>query len=162
MNPNKKVNSSYEVTTYNGQTTSTNTMTREQAMAINPQSVHYFLSCALGIWGFRAADGNWVEHRGSDWPGLGQVGIRMIQALQLNPAEFLTPTEIADITGRSRLGDNKALSARLMALRKAHGESFKKPHFFLSRRDGGFAIAWNPQSTWMWVERITPTTVVAE
>jgi len=151
---NKNVEASYELTVYNGHTINVNTVTREQALAIEPQSVDHFLSPALGLLGFRTADGQWVEHRAALWPGLGDVGISIIQAIQFNPGEFLSPKLVADITGCYSLHNPKALSARLLALRKVHGESFRQPHFFLSRKAGGFAIAWNPTHTWTLIERI--------
>lgn len=162
MNTNKNIKPRYEVTIYDGQTVTTKTMTREQVMAINPQSVDYFFSTAFGIWGFRTADDEWVEHNAADWPGLGDTCIRIIQAIQLNPGEFLTPQEIADLTGCFTLRDNNALSARFMAIRQVHKESFKKPHFFQSRRAGGYGISWNSEKTWMWIERIAPTAEAAE
>ena len=161
MNP-KNLKSRYEVTTYDAQEISTKPMTREQAMAIKPQSFDYFLSSAFGIWGFRTAEDEWIEHRGGNWPGLGDVCIRIIQDIQFNSPDFLTPPEVADHTGRFKLRNGYALSARLMTIREIHKESFKKPHFFLSRRAGGFAIAWNPEKTWCWVERITPAMGVSE
>jgi hypothetical protein len=159
MNPKRITQPYYECTTYDGHNISTQTLTREQVLAISPQSVDHFLSCALGIWGFRTADGEWIEHRGGDWPGLGDTGIRIIQAIQINPGEFLSPTLIAELTGCSTLRNGYALSARLMALREIHKESFRtsKPHFFLSRRAGGFAVCWNPQRTWCSIDRIPPT-----
>jgi hypothetical protein len=155
MNTNK-IQPCYEVTTYDGQTIIPRTMTRAQALAINPQSYDYFLSLALAIWAFRTAAGEWVEHRGGLWPGLGETGIKIIQAIQINPAEFLSPTDVAELTGCFKLRNGYALSARLMALREIHKESFQKPHFFLSRRAGGFAVCWAPQRTWCTVERIPP------
>jgi len=162
MNTNKKTKTRYEVTIYDGQTVTTKTMTREQVMAINPQSVDYFFSTAFGIWGFRTDENEWIEHSAADWPGLGDVCIKIIQAIQFNPGDFLTPQEIADLTSCFTLRNNNALSARYMAIREAHKEGFRKPHFFLSRRASGYGISWNPECTWMWIERIAPTTEMAE
>jgi len=162
MNLNRNPKPRYEVLAYDGQTITSKTVTHEQVTVINHQSADYFLSPVFGIWAFRTKDDEWIEHRGADWPGLGDVCIRIVQAVQLNPGEFLTPTEIAELTGRPTLRENNALSARLMAIRRAHKESYEKPHFFLSRKAGGFAIAWNPQCAWMWIERIPPAIGVTE
>lgn len=152
----------YEVTTYDGQQITDQTMTRQQVMEINHQSVDYFLSTDFGIWGFRTDEDEWVEHTAGNWPGIGDRCIRIIQALQLNPGEFLTPREIAELTGRFTLRDSNALSARLLKIREAHKESYRKQHFFLSRKAGGYGIAWNPKCTWMWIERIKSTVGVSE
>ena len=155
---NKSPQTRYEVTIYDGQTIVTRTMTREQVMEINPQSFDYFLSAAFGIWAFRTADGDWIEHRGADWPGLGDVCIKIIRAIQITRGEFQTPDDVVDLTGYHTLRNGNALSARLKAIREAHKDSFKSPHFFLSRRAGGFAIAWHHDKSWCWVERIRPAT----
>ena len=147
-------NSRYEKIHYDGKAITTKTITYEQAKAIIPQSADYFQSSAFGILAFRTLDDEWIEHRQGISPGLGDVCLRIIQALQLNPGEFLTPPEIAELTGRDSLRENNVLSARLMAIRKAHKECHSKPHFFLSRRPGGFAVAWNPRCSWIWLERI--------
>lgn len=156
MNPNKNLKPRYEVTIYDGQTITTKTMTHDQVMEINPQSTDHFLSSVFGIWAFRTADDEWIEYRGGDWPQFGDVCIRIVQAIQLNPGEFIDPVLIAELTGRSTLRENNVLSARLMVIRKAHKESFNKPHFFLSRKTGGFGVSWNQERTWCSVERIPP------
>jgi hypothetical protein len=156
MNSKKIIKHRYEVTVYDRQEVTTKSMTRDQVMQINPQSFDYFLSLAFGIWAFRTAEDKWIAHEAADWPGIGNTGIKIIQATQLNPREFLIPAEIAELTGCATLRNSNALSARLKAIREAHKESFKYPNFFLSRRDGGFAIAWNAEKTWAWIERIRP------
>jgi hypothetical protein len=154
---NKDINKPrYEVMIYDGQTITTKTMTREQVMELNPQAVDYFLSMAFGILGFRTNEDEWIQFNNADWSGLGDVCIKIIQAILLNPGEFLKPQEIADLTDCFTLRNPNALSARLMAIRKVHKESYRKPRFFLSRKTGGFAIAFNPQCSWMWIERIPP------
>lgn len=144
----------YECTTYDGQQIATRTATREQIAGIDYRRYDYVMSKVLGIWGYLTADGEWIEHTNGDWPGIGTVCVRVIQTQQLNPGEFLLPSEISYITGYASLQDCNALSARLRAIREAHGESFKKPNFFLSKRTDGFGIAWNAQKSWMWLEKI--------
>ena len=109
MNTDKSIKPRYEFITYDGQTITSRTITRQQVGAISPQSVDYFLSPAFGIWGFRTKTGEWIEHCDGDWQGIGDTCIKIIQALQLNPGEFLTPVEIADLTGffSLRNGANK-------------------------------------------------------
>jgi len=154
MNTHSLNTTRYEVTIYDTQEATTRTMTRKQIMELNPQMVDYFLSVTLGIWAFRTADDRWVVHRDGIWPGLGNTGLKIVQATQLNVPEFVTPKEIAAITGYSTLRENNALSARWKAIRAAHEESFTRPNFWLSRRAGGFGLAWNPLKTFCWVERI--------
>jgi len=162
MNPNQGIEPRYQVTIYDGNPIVTKTTTRGQAMAINRQSVDHFLSTSFGVWAFRTAQDEWIEHPDADWPGFGGVCIKIVQALQLNPGEFLSPSEIAELTGFHTLRNPNALAARLMAIREAHRESFPQPRFFLSRRAGGYGIAWNPQCSWIWIERIAPVPKITQ
>lgn len=157
MNTNKKMDQRYEFITYDGQTIDTKVMTRQQVGAINHQSFDYFLSAAFGIWGFRTKSGEWIERCDGDWQGIGDTCLKIIQALQLNPGEFLSPKEVAELAGYSSLRNGNTLSARLMAIREAHKETYKNHNFFRSRRAGGYGISWNSKKTWAWVERIRPT-----
>ena len=157
MNTDKSIKPRYEFIAYDGQTINNRTMTRQQVGAINPQSFDYFLSTAFGIWGFRTKSGEWIEYCNGDWQGIGTTCIKIIQALQINPGEFLSPAEIVGLTGYHSLRNSNTLSARLMAIREAHKETHKNRNFFRSRRAGGYGIAWNSKKTWAWVERIRPT-----
>ena len=149
----------YEVTAYDGQEVATRTVTRQQLAQIQEQNYDYFFSKTLGRWAYRNPDGQWIVHEHAVWPGIGETCIRVIQAVQLNPGEFQNPDDIAELTGFDTLRSHNALSARLKAIREAHGESHRHPNFFLSRRGGGYGIAWNPLKTWCWVERIRPGAV---
>lgn len=146
----------YEGTVYDGRDITTRVMTRGQLARMRDHPYDHVLSKALGIWAHTTSQGERIRHELADWPGLGDTGIRIIQAVQLNPGEFLAPEEIAALTGCDTLRNGNALSARLKAIREAHRESFRTPHFFLTRRAGGFAIAWNPAKTWMWLEKVLP------
>jgi hypothetical protein len=149
----------YQATVYNGNCINTTIMTRKQAMEINYQTYDHVTSLDLGIVGFRTSDGQWHEFRNGDWPGIGDTSLRVIQAMQLNVNDLLTPKDIAEITGIESLRDSNVLSARLKAIRESHFESFKGGvNLFLSRKAGGYAIGWSPRKTWLWLERISPET----
>ena len=131
-------------------------------MGLAPRSTDYFLSKTLGTWTFKTKAGKWIDHHEGIWPGLGNTSIKIIQALQFNPAEFLEPKDISELTGCFTLRDNNALSACLMRIRHVHKESAQKPNFFLSSRTGGYGLAWNPRKKWMHVERIAPSPETTE
>ena len=147
-------NNRYEVTTYDGSEINTGTISREQLANLQEQKYDHFFSMSLGIWAYRTIEGDWIVHEGADWPGIGDACIKIMQAMQFNPGEFQSPDDIVYLTGYSTFRSKNALSARLKAIREAHSESSKNRNFFLSRRDGGFAIAWNAKKTWCWVERL--------
>ena len=143
----------YEFTYYDGHEIQDRSISAAEAKEVDRQRYDFFMSQSQAIWGYRDADGNWIKHH-IDWPGLGNTCIKIIQAVQLNAGSFQTPADIAYLTGIDKLTENNNLSARLLALRKAHDESFSKPRFWLSRRAGGLAVAWNPEYTWAWLEKI--------
>ena len=153
MQPPKIQPSRYEITVYKQSDISTQIMTRSDALAIRPESVDHYLAPAFGLWAHRTSSNKWIDHN-IKWPRLGSVCIKVIQAVQLNPGEFLSPQEVSELTGIQGADLNNWLAARWLAIRKAHQESFRKPFFFLSRRSGGMAVAWNPQRSWMWIHRI--------
>jgi hypothetical protein len=142
-----------EYTVFDGRTIETTKITRADSEKLDPQVVDYCIFSPLGLWGYRTDDGRWVQHT-RQWPGLGDLCLRIVKAVQLNPDIFLSPADIAFLTGRRSLSIPSNLSARLLAIRKAHGETCDKPNFFLSKRTDGFGIAWNAQRTWMWLETL--------
>jgi len=144
----------YQVTTYDGEKMTTVAMNRAQLKDIDPQSVDHYLSFAFGRWEYRDAEGQWIT-QDLDSKGLGNTGLAILLAVQDCPGEFLTPHQIWDQTDIYSLKTPNNLSARWMSLRRAHEESFTCPHFFLSRRTGGMAVAWNRTRTWMRVERLS-------
>lgn len=155
MTFDKNSKARYEVTAYDGQDITTRMVTRAQLTEMQDQRYDYFFSKTLGKWSHTTTQDERIRHEHADWPGIGDTCIRIIQAIQLNPGEFLPPGEIAQLTGFDTLRNPNALSARLKAIREAHRETFRRPHFFLTRRAGGFAIAWNPAKTWMWLEKVS-------
>ena len=157
MNKNNLNNSRYQVTIGKGKSVTTETMTYEQVMQLNPQDVDHFMSFAFGVYAYRNIKGKWIEIKGGNWPGMGDTTLSVVQALQLNPGQFLSPEFIAEVAGCPSLKRKNVLSALLLTIRKIHGECYRYPNFFLSCRTGGFKIAWNSQKSFIWIERITPT-----
>lgn len=154
MNNKHIIKPRYELASYDGHEVEIRSISWQECQEINPESHDHFMSQSQGIWGYRNKQGQWIEHR-IKWPGLGNTCIKIIQSVQLNPGAFLSPRNIAELCGIASLAENNNLSSRWLAIRKAHGESFKKtPRFFLSRRPGGMGVSWNPVRTWLSIERI--------
>ena len=156
MNNKQIIKPRYELTSYDGHEVEVRSISWEQYQKIDPQSYDHYMSQSQGLWCYRDRQGHWIEHR-IEWPGLGNTCIKIIQSVQLNPGSFLTPRDIAELTNVHSLAENNNLSARWLAIRQAHGETFAQPRFWLSRRAGGMAVAWHPKFTWAWLERIPAT-----
>ena len=150
MNKNMRIQKKYEVTTYDGHEVAAKTMIASQVMTLKPKSFDHFISTCDGVLGYRATDGQWVEHR-KTWPGMGPVGLAVLQALQLNPGDYLTPKEIAKLTGYESLKHNDVLAARVCAIRNAHSDN---RILVETRGSGGYAIRWPKERTWLWISRI--------
>jgi hypothetical protein len=145
----------YEVWDYDGSQQSVETIGRGDVLAIDKESVDHFLSVDLGIWGFRTADGRWIEYDLSQ-TSLGPHLLKILDVVRCEPGQYFSPRDVAELTGLDKLAEPNNLSARWRALRLAHQESFGKPHFFLSKRTGGMGIAWNAERSFMQIIRIRP------
>lgn len=146
-------NSLYEKIHYDGKTLSVKTITRDEFLSLNRESVDYFISVDLGLWAFRKANGEWVEKTLSG-KSLGSTCLKIIECLLCEPGVYYTPNEIADLTNIYSLKDPNNLSARLRAIRLSHEETFEEPNFFLSKRAGGFGTAWNSEKSFIQIVRI--------
>lgn len=143
----------YELWSYDGVIQSVDTISRADVLAIDRQSVDHFLSLDFGIWGFRTADGRWIEYDLSQ-RSLGTTLLKLLDVVRCEPGEYSSPDEVAELTQIDTLRNPNNLSARWRAMRLTHEESFNKPHFFLSKRTGGMGIAWNAERSFMQVTRI--------
>lgn len=137
----------YEITTNTG----TKSITAKEREQIDTKKPDLFISSPDGMLAFRRESGEWVEHHGK-WPGMGRVMLAVLQALMLNSGDFLTPADIASITGVSSLRENNNLSARVAALRRFFKD--KDQRFIETRDSGSYAIRLPQCRTFLWVERV--------
>lgn len=149
----KIANSLYEKVHYDGKALSVKTITRDEVLSMDRESVDYFLSVDLGIWEFRTVDGRWIKRKLSS-KSLGSTCLKIMECIQCDPGAFFGPDEIAELTNIYSLKNPNNLSARLRALRLCHEETYEEPNFFLSKRAGGFGTAWNPEKSFIQVVRI--------
>ncbi|MFA6186465.1 MAG: hypothetical protein WC770_04530 [Phycisphaerae bacterium] len=149
----KSGTSLYDKIHYDGNIVSVKTITRDELLSLNRESVDHFLSIDLGIWAFRNSKGKWVEKKLSE-KSMGTTCLRIIECLQCEPGIFYTPNEISELTNIYSLKNPNNLSARLRVIRLCHEETFEEPNFFLSKRAGGFGAAWNPKKTFTQIVRI--------
>ena len=149
----KIIKSRYELWSYDSKNQSVDTIGRDDVLAIDRQSVDHFLSLDFGVWGFRTADGRWIEYDLSQ-RSLGTTLLKILDVVRCEPGEYFSPKDVAELTQIHSLSDPNKLSARWRAMRLAHEESFQEPHFFLSKRTGGMGIVWNPDRSFMQVTRI--------
>ncbi len=152
--PEKK----YDVTRYDGREVIARAATAKQARLYKPQAYDYYISTCWGVLGYRAAGGRWVEHQ-DGWEGIGPVTLPLVRAIQLNPGDYLTPEEIAQITGIGSLVRNGVLIARVYAFRRAHEGN--PDRFIQTRASGDYAIRWPKERTWLWIDRVRKFPTVA-
>jgi DNA-binding winged helix-turn-helix (wHTH) protein len=149
MKTRRKKRRRYEVGTYDLKEVEFQVLAAEEHAAIDLTSRDFAYSTVDGTVGFRTREGKWIEHE-HRWPGVGEVGLKLLQALLLNAGDYLGPKQLAALTGVRTLRENGNVAARVSALRKALGNSGE--WFIETRRIGGYAVRWNPERTWIWVE----------
>ena len=149
----KIVKPRYELWSYDGKTASTETITKDDVLSLDERSADHILALDLGIWGFRTAEGKWVEYDLSE-RSLGSISLKILDVVRCEPGEYFSPADIAEFTGLRKLKNPNNLSARWRAIRLAHLETYQKPNFFLSKRAGGMGIAWNPAKTFIHIEKV--------
>lgn len=142
----------FEVAIYDGEEIEVKTMTREEAEAINPRDYDYYIARCFGVLAFRTASGEWIEYRNGNRPGIGPEGLKIVQALQVEPGIFQTCSDLAELTGNDNYYGSNCVSARLLALRKAHHESKEKSHFFVTSDSGQLQICWPKERTYVWID----------
>lgn len=143
----------YELWNYDGKNSLVETITKEDVLSIDRQSVDHFLSLDFGMWSFRTLDGNWMDYDLSE-KTFGPILLMILDVVRCEPGEYFSPADIATLTKIDSLRNPNNLSARWRAIRLAHLETFRQSNFFLSKRAGGMGIAWNPSKTFMQIARI--------
>ena len=141
----------YEIREYDGHEMTARTVTADELAQLTPQSFDHYISTCSGILAFRACSGQWKQHV-KKWPRMGKVSTAILRALQLNAGDFLTPREIAVITGYDSLRIGQTLQARICAIRKALEDC--KDWFIETRTSDGYAVRWSAERTWLWVDRL--------
>jgi hypothetical protein len=107
-----------------------------------------------GYYAYRGESGE-RQKKPLDGAGLGESTFSILRALQLNPGEFLTPRDIAELVGNHELYEEpNLLAAAIRRIRAALGESGERQRFVITRRNGGYALMWPENLSWIWIERV--------
>jgi len=141
----------YEITTCRMAVVSCETVETSDIESVQVDEFDMAIVPCLGLFGIRHSNGRWEDRR-REWRGIGPVGLAIIRAVQLNAGEFLTPPDLAEITGFFSLRGNEVLATSIYRLRRALDS--KPEHFVETRRAGGYAIRWPPSRSWIWIDRI--------
>lgn len=151
MKTARQIEKKYEVMQYDRHEVTARSVTADELLSIEPRKFNHYISTRDRIYGFRSRSGKWIKHR-KRWPRMGPISKAILRALQLNPGEFLSPDEIAELTGRISLREHDVLTARIYAIRKAHDDS--GDWFIETTTDDGYAVRWREERTWLWIDRI--------
>ena len=147
------IKSRYDLWGYDGKNQFTKTISRDDVLSINKQSFDHCLLVDFGYWGFRTADGRWIEYDLSQ-KSLGNTLLQILDVVRCDPGYYFSPEDMEELTKIHSLGTPNNLSARWRALRLAHKETFSAPHFFLSKRTGGMGVAWNSEKSFIQITKI--------
>ncbi|MCH9032888.1 MAG: hypothetical protein IID42_00105 [Planctomycetes bacterium] len=147
-----------EVTSYRpGSEPDVESMTIAEARKLAVQRYDHLLARVSGVYGYRDAQGDWVEHP-LEGSGLGHIAWEIVRSLQFNPGVFLTRKQVDKLVRGACPGDyrsfNGRLAARLKVIRSAHRENGTSPRLFVSKRNGGYAVQWPARFSWIWIDPI--------
>ena len=82
---------------------------------------------------------------------MGETTLAILETLLLNSGEYLSPEELAELTGNPNLKRNSALAARILAIRKTlHDDN--ETYIQTQKTPGHYAVRWTGRP-WIWIER---------
>ena len=131
----------------------TKTRTPQQVEAIDLRSFRFCYAPCLNTIGFTDAEGNWHDVSSCD-RGIGPVGWRILQAVQLNAGVGVNKNTLIELTGLSNLKNRGVLTQRIKALRTAFGEDKSTERLIVTSNMGEFTVMWPKSATWIWVTPI--------
>lgn len=146
----------FEVIRYETKDITTKSLSRTETEAIGLKSFDCCFAKCLDTEGYKDRKGQWHDFKDQN-KGIGpDVGLKILQAIQLNPGIGLDKKTLAAITGLAHLTRDGILAARIHALRKAFGESKKSEHFIQTSDNGSLTLMWPKELTWIWVVPLLP------
>jgi hypothetical protein len=145
-----------EVTTHRRQVV-TKSLTPEKVEAIDLESFHFCYAPCLGTIGYQDVDRNWHDIK-SQKKGIGPVGWKILQAIQLNAGIGLNKKTLIELTGLHNLKNKGVLTQRIKALRAVLGENKTTERLIITSSNGEFTMMWPKCASWIWVIPI-PNTV---
>lgn len=82
---------------------------------------------------------------------MGRVTLKILEALLLNGGEYLTPADLAEITGNDNLRENSNVAARIMAIRRTLNDD-NETYVQTQKTPGHYAVRWTGRP-FIWIER---------
>ena len=152
MEIQRKNQHSYEITEYDGHETTMRIISADELTQLAPQTFDLYMCTCSATLAFRTHCGEWREHV-KEWPRMGKVATAILRALLLNAGDFLTPRDIATITGYASLRNPQALQARICAIRKTLDDD-QRGRIIETRKSDSYAVRWARERTWLWVDRL--------
>lgn len=147
----------YELIMYDQRKFSKDSITKEAFYSMAKEDVDHIMAIDFGFWGFRTADGQRIERDLSEFT-IGHVSLKVLEAVQCEPGDYFSPADMAELTGIATLREPNNLAACWRRLRLSLHETFHKPNFLLSKRTGGYGVAWNPDRSFIQITRIAHNT----
>ena len=148
-------NERFVVNAYDTRHHSESVMSLEDVRAMDRQRYDHFLDVSRGVLEFRDGYGDWQKL--DLWrTSLGSTPLRILFAMQLYAGSYVCCADLVELTGNEHLLVPGNVSRHLVTLRRVHQEAWQRPHFFVTRRSGGFAVMWPAARSFMRIERIDP------
>lgn len=140
----------YYVTRGVGNKVASETMTKEQLEAIEGSQFELILCMVTARMVVTSSSGKRIEYF-RQWPRMGRVSLQLIEAILLNSGEYLTPADLAEITGNDNLRENSNVAARIMAIRRTlHDDN--ETYVQTRKTPKHYAVRWSGRP-FIWIER---------
>lgn len=142
----------YPVTEWDGRRFHERALNLDQVREIDTRRYDHVLDLPQGRLEFVSGDSPEPVGMLLTETGLGEVSLGVLQVVQLNPGLFVPPDDFGDLLDNENLFDNGNLARHVSMLRKVHQESCRHPRFIVTRREGGYAVMWPAQRTFLRVD----------
>lgn len=137
----KKANQKYIVTTFKDRKLKQVVVTFNELQNIKQEETDLFINEPTQEVSFQPPEGERIYCGGGDIPGVGAYEWKLFLDILWAVCEWFV------------LDSKGSVNARVHRLKKAFGGSKQEPWFFQTCRNPTYAIRWNPNRSWRFVER---------
>ena len=142
----------YLVTTSRDGEVTEQRMPRSAVLALDPDDVDFHCDEAFGRIQIRQSRGEPAQHP-AEIPRIGPVRRKVLLVVMNRPGEYLSPRQLATLTGYPWLRDPRNVAGCIRSMRRAFGETGSRPFYFLTRRSP-YAVAWCAGRSWRHIEAV--------
>jgi len=139
-NYRRKPNQKYIVTTFKDRKLKQKIVTFNELQNIKQGETDLFINEKTREVSFQPPEGKRIDYK-DDISGIGSYEWQLLLDILWAAGEWV------------ELASENYINARVLRVRKAFGGSKQKPWFFQTRRNPTYAVRWNPDRSWRFIEK---------